>query len=539
MAQFAVSPPNIDARPPNAGFLRPNAALAIIVVSDEDDSSFGTTDYYARFFQSAKGKGNESLVSFSAIAGTTPVGCTPPGEESSTASLAEPAFRYARGRDEDRRHHRQHLRRELREHAAADRRGAQHAAPRLPAHAAADRQHAERQGERRRDPQGPGERLAVPRRHEQRGVPGDVHSSARRGDSRWSTRSTNEARAPPSVVLGLAAVELLAHRAHPRVPERLHVRRRPLRVRDRRGLPRRAQLRRGHLRLPQHLVLPRRLRVLERRRELRVPRVEVLPAGSRVAARTSSSAPAALKTAAPTATRSTRTSRPASARPTCAAPTATASCPRRWRASARATAAARSITSYDPISKNCVCAKDECCPPNHKYSGTVRACVCIGDSCCPTGYKKDPNGERCICIDDASCGAGNRCDAATGACKCTSTAGCKSGNFCNALGFCQSIAACTSNADCPAGPVLRHHVEQVPRRRAVHARQPVPVRIEICNAATASCKPGCRKDGDCARRRRASRASAWTSAARTQGCPVNQFCDAMRAAACSDARGRQ
>jgi hypothetical protein len=95
MAQFAVSSPNTDVGGPNAGFLRPNAALAIIVVSDEDDSSYGPTDYYARVFQSSKGKGNEALVTFSTIAGTTPSGCTPPGEETFYGSLADPAFRYA------------------------------------------------------------------------------------------------------------------------------------------------------------------------------------------------------------------------------------------------------------------------------------------------------------------------------------------------------------------------------------------------------------------------------------------------------------
>jgi hypothetical protein len=95
MGQFAVSPPNIDAGQPNAGFLRPNAALAVIVVSDEDDSSFGTPEYFARAFQAAKGKGNEALVSFSTIAGTTPVGCIPAGEESFYGAQAEPAWRYA------------------------------------------------------------------------------------------------------------------------------------------------------------------------------------------------------------------------------------------------------------------------------------------------------------------------------------------------------------------------------------------------------------------------------------------------------------
>lgn len=94
MAQFAVTGANVAPGGANQGFLRPNAALAIIVVTDEDDSSFGNTDYYARAFKAAKGKGNENLVTFSTIAGTTPNGCTPPGEESFYGSLADPAFRY-------------------------------------------------------------------------------------------------------------------------------------------------------------------------------------------------------------------------------------------------------------------------------------------------------------------------------------------------------------------------------------------------------------------------------------------------------------
>jgi len=94
MAQFAVGT-GADGGVTNPGFLRNDAALAIIVVSDEDDSSYGPTDYYARAFQASKGKGNESLVSFSSIAGTTPVGCTPAGEETFYGSLADPAFRYA------------------------------------------------------------------------------------------------------------------------------------------------------------------------------------------------------------------------------------------------------------------------------------------------------------------------------------------------------------------------------------------------------------------------------------------------------------
>lgn len=95
MAQFALQAPNTAPGGPNDGFLRTNAALAIIVVSDEDDSSYGTTDYYARAFKAVKGKGNESLVTFSSISGLVPTGCTPPGEQIYFGSFAEPGFRYS------------------------------------------------------------------------------------------------------------------------------------------------------------------------------------------------------------------------------------------------------------------------------------------------------------------------------------------------------------------------------------------------------------------------------------------------------------
>lgn len=95
MTQLALTPPNTDPFKPNAGFLREKAALAVIALTNEDDSSFGTTDYYARVFKGLKGKGNENLVSFSVIGGTTPNGCTPASEVGLYGSLAEPAFRYS------------------------------------------------------------------------------------------------------------------------------------------------------------------------------------------------------------------------------------------------------------------------------------------------------------------------------------------------------------------------------------------------------------------------------------------------------------
>ncbi len=93
MMQLALSPPR-STTGANAGFLRPGAALAVIVVADDDDASYGDAGHYVRFLRAAKGQGNENLVTFSAIVGTTPNGCFPPGEDIYYGGLAEPAFRY-------------------------------------------------------------------------------------------------------------------------------------------------------------------------------------------------------------------------------------------------------------------------------------------------------------------------------------------------------------------------------------------------------------------------------------------------------------
>lgn len=93
MMELALTEPTRSG--PNAGFLRPNAALAVIVVTDEDDSSYADPAYYSRFLRSLKGPGNENLTSLSVIGGTTPDGCFPPGEENYFGGRAEPAFRYS------------------------------------------------------------------------------------------------------------------------------------------------------------------------------------------------------------------------------------------------------------------------------------------------------------------------------------------------------------------------------------------------------------------------------------------------------------
>ena len=59
----------------NAGFLRPDARLAVIMVSDEEDQSPGTVNLYVDFFRNIKGFANPQLVTVSAIAGDVPGGC--------------------------------------------------------------------------------------------------------------------------------------------------------------------------------------------------------------------------------------------------------------------------------------------------------------------------------------------------------------------------------------------------------------------------------------------------------------------------------
>jgi hypothetical protein len=189
---------------------------------------------------------------------------------------------------------------------------------------------------------------------------------------------------------------------------------------------------------------------------------------------------------------------------------------------------------YDAQKKDCVCARDACCPPNHKYSANVRACVCIGDSCCPTGYKKDVDQERCVCLSNAACGGVNNfCDNmgpdATGSCKCLNDLGCPTvapapPQFCNSLGFCQSIAACTSNGDCPMG-----YFCDISNNRCILDG---PCTLDdhcafdsICNASTAACKPGCRRDGDCNPKKACVNQTCTNFCRDSSACPVNQFCN--------------
>jgi len=72
-AYLALSEPNVNGV--NSGFLRPDAYLSIIIVSDESDQSDRDLDFYTNFFQSLKGARGQNLVSISGIINTADQRC--------------------------------------------------------------------------------------------------------------------------------------------------------------------------------------------------------------------------------------------------------------------------------------------------------------------------------------------------------------------------------------------------------------------------------------------------------------------------------
>jgi hypothetical protein len=71
----------------NAGFLREDAKLAVVFVTDEDDSSPGTVAYYETFFRALKGN-NPALLSLSAIVGPENLSACPTASGSGSRYLA-------------------------------------------------------------------------------------------------------------------------------------------------------------------------------------------------------------------------------------------------------------------------------------------------------------------------------------------------------------------------------------------------------------------------------------------------------------------
>jgi hypothetical protein len=68
-AWMALSPPNVSDPQMNGGFMREDAKLYIICISDEQDQSKGNPDFYVDFFSSIKGYHNIDMMKVSAICG--------------------------------------------------------------------------------------------------------------------------------------------------------------------------------------------------------------------------------------------------------------------------------------------------------------------------------------------------------------------------------------------------------------------------------------------------------------------------------------
>jgi hypothetical protein len=85
-ARLALSPPKITSV--NAGFLRDSARLVLIFLSDENDQSDMSLDFYRDFFQALKGARNHERLDATAVTGDTPGGCSGPG------GVAEDCARY-------------------------------------------------------------------------------------------------------------------------------------------------------------------------------------------------------------------------------------------------------------------------------------------------------------------------------------------------------------------------------------------------------------------------------------------------------------
>ncbi len=79
-----LSAPKINDPAINGGFLREEAKLHVIMVSDEPDQSRGPTDLYIDFFRNLKGFRNEGLVAVSAVAKRDNETC--PGDDSNVGS---------------------------------------------------------------------------------------------------------------------------------------------------------------------------------------------------------------------------------------------------------------------------------------------------------------------------------------------------------------------------------------------------------------------------------------------------------------------
>ena len=75
----------------NGGFLREDAALELVMLSDEEDQSTATPDFYVDFFKSIKGFANENFLHVHSIVGDEGSGC---GDPEGTGTSAGAGDRY-------------------------------------------------------------------------------------------------------------------------------------------------------------------------------------------------------------------------------------------------------------------------------------------------------------------------------------------------------------------------------------------------------------------------------------------------------------
>jgi hypothetical protein len=87
-AWMALSPSYLSDPTRNAGFLRDEARLVLVVAGDEDDQSVETVAFYADFFKSLKADRGSDWIRFFAITSPMPEGC---GEYAASARYAEAA----------------------------------------------------------------------------------------------------------------------------------------------------------------------------------------------------------------------------------------------------------------------------------------------------------------------------------------------------------------------------------------------------------------------------------------------------------------
>jgi len=83
-AHLALDEPLINEG--NGGFLREDAKLSIIFVSDEPDNSIADWDFFVDFFRSIKGMRNRNMLEAYAIVGDADGGCTNGGEDSGASA---------------------------------------------------------------------------------------------------------------------------------------------------------------------------------------------------------------------------------------------------------------------------------------------------------------------------------------------------------------------------------------------------------------------------------------------------------------------